>query len=77
MTNISVSSIIERAGGIPTVATMLSCDQSTVRKWRGNGIPDWHWPALIAAANVTPSELYAANGDAPNWKKRATKKDAA
>lgn len=34
---------------------------STVRKWRENGIPEKHWAMVMAMTEVSPDALHKAN----------------
>ncbi|OMQ44974.1 hypothetical protein [Ensifer sp. 1H6] len=66
MSTISIRQIIKDAGGaeaISKAATEAGGDLSkdAVYKWAKTGIPDRHWPIIIALTDHGPVALYAAN----------------
>jgi len=65
---LSISEIIKRAGGPNAIAAAADGAISTdaVYKWPQIGIPDRHWPSIIAlaaagGATITPDDLMRAN----------------
>jgi hypothetical protein len=57
----TIDQIIEAAGGRTIVAEQLRLKDG-VRKWPEIGIPDRHWPGLIALVpDLTADELMQAN----------------
>lgn len=66
----TISEIIEKAGGRDAVAAALSADRGegkeikpdAIRKWPMIGIPDRHWPTILKLVpELTPQELFDAN----------------
>jgi hypothetical protein len=66
----TITEIIEKAGGREKVAAALSeargagkeIKPDAIRKWPDIGIPDRHWPTIIAMVpGLTPQDLFDAN----------------
>jgi hypothetical protein len=66
----TISEIIEKAGGREAVAAALSAARGegkeikpdAIRKWPMIGIPDRHWPTIIEMVpGLTPQDLFDAN----------------
>lgn len=69
----TVDDIIRDAGGAQAVADHINGQADprlggrpaitvwAVHKWRLNGIPEKHWPALMRLAEADAATLYAAN----------------
>ena len=57
----SISDLIESAGGAGKISAALQISPDAVYKWRDIGIPDRHWPVLLAMTNATAEEMLAAN----------------
>lgn len=63
---LTVAEIIGRAGGPKAIsdASQLSNDPFTkdaVYKWVKGGIPDRHWPIIIALTKLDVGSIYSAN----------------
>lgn len=66
MSTTTIKQIIKDAGGPDAIAQASSkaggdISKDAVYKWSKTGIPDRHWPVIIALTNYCPGELYAAN----------------
>lgn len=65
----TIQAIIDKAGGLEKVAAAAGTTDWAVRKWSKNGIPEKHWAAIRALADVSIDALHAANerarADAP------------
>ncbi|RVG28032.1 carph-isopro domain-containing protein [Sinorhizobium meliloti] len=66
MSTTTIKQIIRDAGGPDAIAQASSkaggdISKDAVYKWSKTGIPDRHWPVIIALTNYCPGELYAAN----------------
>lgn len=59
----TIKGIIEAAGGADAIAAALggSLTSGAVYKWVRIGIPDRHWPVILAMASATADEMMAAN----------------
>lgn len=59
----TISDIIKEAGGARAIeaASDGRIKSDAVYKWATNGIPDRHWPTIMALTPVTTDELFAAN----------------
>ncbi len=61
-----IDSIIDRLGGPEAAAKLLNVGTEAVRKWRqSKAIPSRHWPAVMAAAKISLSELAGDNFEEP------------
>ncbi|MBP2532586.1 carph-isopro domain-containing protein [Agrobacterium tumefaciens] len=63
---LTIAEIISRAGGPKAIAdaSRLTSDpfsKDAVYKWAKGGIPDRHWPIIIALTNLEVSAIYSAN----------------
>ncbi|MCZ7470282.1 hypothetical protein M0412_10750 [Agrobacterium sp. O3.4] len=63
---LTIAEIISRAGGPKAIAdaSRLTADpfsKDAVYKWAKGGIPDRHWPIIIALTNLEVSAIYSAN----------------
>ncbi|MDX0511445.1 carph-isopro domain-containing protein [Sinorhizobium medicae] len=66
MSTTTIKQIIKDAGGPDAIAQASSraggdISKDAVYKWSKTGIPDRHWPVIIALTKYRPGELYAAN----------------
>ncbi|MBZ7923130.1 hypothetical protein LAC81_15165 [Ensifer adhaerens] len=66
MSTISIRQIIKDAGGAEVIASTIvrlggDISKDAVYKWTKTGIPDRHWPVIIALTEHGPAELYEAN----------------
>ncbi|WP_426229456.1 carph-isopro domain-containing protein [Pararhizobium sp. DWP3-4] len=66
MSEISIRKIIKDAGGPDAIARAsvtagAEISRDAVYKWTRTGIPDRHWPTIIALTAYGPTELYLAN----------------
>ncbi|MEY9196615.1 hypothetical protein ABIA16_001731 [Sinorhizobium fredii] len=66
MSAITIKQIIKDAGGPDAIAQASSkvggdISKDAVYKWGKTGIPDRHWPVIIALTSCRPEDLYAAN----------------
>jgi hypothetical protein len=58
----TISEIIEKAGGRDKVAEAVGLKADAIRKWPDIGIPDRHWPAIIELVpGLTPQAMFDAN----------------
>lgn len=58
-----IDSIIERAGGPESLATLTGVGTEAIRKWRqSRAIPAKHWSALLALPGITLADLSPASG---------------
>jgi len=62
----SIREIIKAAGGAASVGRRVGKSRNAVWAWQDNGIPDWHWPAIMTMTGVTPQQLFEANQNCPN-----------
>ncbi|CUX09233.1 MULTISPECIES: carph-isopro domain-containing protein [Agrobacterium tumefaciens complex] len=63
---LTIAEIISRAGGPKAIAdaSRLTADpfsKDAVYKWAKGGIPDRHWPIIIALTHLEVSAIYSAN----------------
>ncbi len=63
---LTISEIISRAGGPKAIAdaSRLTADpfsKDAVYKWAKGGIPDRHWPIIIALTSLEVAAIYSAN----------------
>lgn len=63
---LSVTDIIDRAGGPARVSERLACTDlartyAAVRKWTFRGIPRTHYDIVAELASVTIGDIHAAN----------------
>lgn len=63
---LTIAEIIGRAGGPKAIAdaSRLTGDpfsKDAVYKWGKGGIPDRHWPIIIALTNLEVAAIYSAN----------------
>lgn len=63
---LTVAEIISRAGGPKAIAdaSRMTTDpfsKDAVYKWAKGGIPDRHWPIIIALTNLEVATIYTAN----------------
>lgn len=66
MSTITIRQIIKDAGGAEAIANAVAdaggdLSKDAVYKWTKTGIPDRHWPIIIALTEHGPVALYAAN----------------
>jgi len=64
--DVTITEIIERAGGPGAIARACvaagaKLTKDAVYKWPHIGIPDRHWPIIIALTSCDPLSLYIAN----------------
>lgn len=59
----TIAEIVRDAGGAKLIAEASNgaVSRDAVYKWVEIGIPDRHWPFVIALASSSPDELYDAN----------------
>lgn len=63
---ITIDNLIERLGGPEAAAKLTMVSTEAVRKWRSTGaIPSRHWSAVLAATDLSLSDLPGAVTDAP------------
>lgn len=62
-TDLTITQIIKQAGGAAAIASASAgaIKKDAVYKWPTIGIPDRHWPILIARAGVNAEQLFEAN----------------
>jgi hypothetical protein len=65
-TDLTVAKIIKDAGGASAIERASherggDLSRSAVYKWQQTGIPDRHWPIIIALTDYGPTDLYKAN----------------
>lgn len=63
---LTIAEIIDRAGGPKAIAdaSRLTADpfsKDAVYKWGKGGIPDRHWPIIIALTRLDVAAIYSAN----------------
>ncbi|MCJ2875601.1 hypothetical protein JUM41_15250 [Rhizobium pusense] len=63
---LTIAEIISRAGGPKAIAdasrvTSDAFSKDAVYKWVKGGIPDRHWPIIIALTDIDVATIYAAN----------------
>lgn len=63
---LTIAEIISRAGGPKAIAdasrvTSDAFSKDAVYKWVKGGIPDRHWPIIIALTDIDVAAIYAAN----------------
>ncbi|WP_026616477.1 carph-isopro domain-containing protein [Ensifer aridi] len=66
MSTLTIKQIIKDAGGPDAISQASSkaggdISKDAVYKWSKTGIPDRHWPVIIALTSYRPEELYSAN----------------
>lgn len=63
---LTIAEIISRAGGPKAIAdaSRVTADpfsKDAVYKWAKGGIPDRHWPIIIALTDLEVTAIYSAN----------------
>jgi len=58
---ITIREMMKMGGGVEQVAKAAGVAPRTARRWVQDGIPDWHWTALIERSGVTPEQIFEAN----------------